>query len=105
MVALVGAGQFGETFIRQCRRISGMQISFVCDLQPERARAALLAAGYDNSAFVSVGTNEEAATAFNKGQIIITADYRLITGLALDLSLIHISEPTRQAESRMPSSA
>ena len=45
MVALIGAGQFGETFIRQCRRISGMQISLVCDLQPERARAALLAAG------------------------------------------------------------
>ena len=84
MVALIGAGQFGETFIRQCRRISGMQISFVCDLQPERARAALLAAGYDKSAFVSVGSNEEAATAFNNGQIIITADYRLITGLALD---------------------
>ena len=125
MVALIGAGQFGETFIRQCRHISGMRISFVCDLQPERARAALLAAGYDKSAFVSVGSNEEAATAFNKGQIIIASDYCLISGLALDcvveatgspeaaaqvgqitLCLLYTSPSPRDlSTSRMPSSA
>ena len=98
MVALIGAGQFGETFIRQCRRISGMQISFVCDLQPERARAALLAAGYDKSDFVSVGSNEEAATAFNNGQIIITDDYRLITGLALDCVVEATGSPEAAAQ-------
>ena len=98
MVALIGAGQFGETFIRQCRRISGMQISFVCDLQPERARAALLAAGYDNSAFVSVGSNEEAATALNNGQIIITADYRLISGLPLDCVVEATGSPEAAAQ-------
>ena len=52
-VALIGAGQFGETFIRQCRRLSGMRIRLVCDLQTERASAALLAAGYEKSAFFS----------------------------------------------------
>ena len=98
MVALIGAGQFGETFIRQCRRISGMQISLVCDLQPERARAALLAAGYDNSAFVSVGSNEEAATALNNGQIIITADYRLISGLPLDCVVEATGSPEAAAQ-------
>ena len=75
-----------------------MQIRFVCDLQPERARAALLAAGYDNSAFVSVGSNEEATTALNNGQIIITADYRLISGLALDCVVEATGSPEAAAQ-------
>ena len=83
-IALIGAGQFGETFLRQCRRMPGVQIRFVCELQTERASSALLAAGYDKSAFVLVESKEEAAKAFDNCQIIITSDYCLIEGLALD---------------------
>ena len=97
-VALVGAGQFGETFIRQCRRVSGMQIKLVCDLQPERVSAALLAAGYDKSAFVLAGSKEEVATAFDYGQIIITTDYRLIEGLALDCVVEATGNPEAAAQ-------
>ena len=43
----------------------------------------------------------------NGGTLKSTADFTLSSnrGVVLGLSLIHISEPTRQAESRMPSSA
>ena len=97
-VALIGAGQFGETFVRQCRRVSGMQIRLVCDLQPERASAALLAAGYDKSAFVLTGSKEQAAIAFDHGQIIITSDYLLIEGLDLDCVVEATGSPEAAAQ-------
>ena len=97
-VALIGAGQFGETFIRQCRRVSGMKLRLVCDLQPERASAALLSAGFDKSAFVLAVSEEQAATALDHDQIIITPNYRLIKGLALDCVVEATGSPEAAAQ-------
>ncbi len=97
-VALIGAGQFGQTLIRQCRRVSGIQIRLVCDLQPERGSAALLAAGYDKSAFVSASSKEQAATAFDHGQIIITSDFHLIEGLDFDCVVEATGSPEAAAQ-------
>ena len=97
-VALIGAGQFGETFIRQCRRLSGMRIRLVCDLQTERASAALLAAGYEKSAYILAGSKEQAAAAFDQDQIVITSDYRLIEGLALDCVVEATGSPEAAAQ-------
>ena len=97
-VALIGAGQFGETFIRQCRRLSGMRIRLVCDLQTERASAALLAAGYEKSAYILAGSKEQAAAAFDHDQIVITSDYRLIEGLALDCVVEATGSPEAAAQ-------
>ena len=40
-VALVGAGKFGTMFLHQARRTPGLHLAAVCDLSPDRARAAL----------------------------------------------------------------
>ena len=38
-IALVGAGEFGATFVAQARRLPALQVRLVCDLDPARAQA------------------------------------------------------------------
>ena len=45
-VGLIGAGKFGTMFLAQARRVAGLHVLGVADLAPERARAALLRAGW-----------------------------------------------------------
>ncbi len=45
-VGLIGAGKFGTMFLAQARRVAGLHVLGVADLAPERAKAALLRAGW-----------------------------------------------------------
>ena len=45
-VALIGAGKFGSMYLAQARSTPGMHVVAIADLQPERARASLLATGW-----------------------------------------------------------
>ena len=48
-VGLVGAGQMGRGLVAQVRRIAGMEVVAVADLDVQRATGALQAAGVDNA--------------------------------------------------------
>lgn len=45
-VGLIGAGKFASMYLAQAVRTPGVHIAGVCDLDPERARAALLNTGW-----------------------------------------------------------
>ena len=45
-VGLIGAGKFGSMFLAQARRMPGLHLLGVCDLDLERARANCLATGW-----------------------------------------------------------
>lgn len=45
-VGLVGAGQFGATFIAQIRRMSGVRMVAICDQNPQRAVEVALRVGF-----------------------------------------------------------
>ena len=45
-VVLIGAGKFGSMYLSQARRTPGIHVRAVCDLAPERARAALERTGW-----------------------------------------------------------
>jgi len=45
-VALIGAGKFGSMFLSQVRRTSGMHLTAVIDLAPQRARDSLARVGW-----------------------------------------------------------
>lgn len=45
--ALVGAGKFGSMFLSQVPHIAGLEVAVIADLDPERARAACRAVGWD----------------------------------------------------------
>lgn len=50
-VGLIGAGKFGTMFLAQARRVPGLHVLGVADLAPQRARAALLRAGWAETQF------------------------------------------------------
>jgi predicted homoserine dehydrogenase-like protein len=50
-VGLIGTGKFGTMFLAQARRISGLHVLGVVDRTPERAREALLRAGWPEAQF------------------------------------------------------
>lgn len=47
--ALIGAGKFGTMFLAQVPRIAGLVVPVIADLDPDRARAAVRAAGWDDA--------------------------------------------------------
>ena len=69
-VALVGAGRFGTTVAAQVgqMRRQGLRLAVVCDIRPENARAALLAAGYAEDQIVEATTPGAVGDALAAGQ-------------------------------------
>ena len=59
-VGLIGAGKFGSMFLNQVPTMHGLDVSVIADLDPERARTACQAVGWDaarisQTAFVASG--------------------------------------------------
>jgi predicted homoserine dehydrogenase-like protein len=59
-VGLIGAGKFGSMFLNQAPTMPGVEIAVIADLDPERARAACRAVGWDaqraaSTAFIASG--------------------------------------------------
>lgn len=47
--ALIGAGKFGSMFLAQVPHIEGLEVAVIADLDPERARNACRAVGWDEA--------------------------------------------------------
>ena len=69
-VALIGAGKFGSMYLSQARRTPGIHLVAVCDLDPARAKAALVSVGWQAEQ-LSARTLAEAQRA---GTTLITDD-------------------------------
>jgi predicted homoserine dehydrogenase-like protein len=96
-VGLVGAGEFGATFIAQARRIPGLIAAAVCDLDPARAEAAVRAAGLPDDAFRRCHSKAGAEAALAAGQLVIVEDSALLLDLPLDVVLEATGHPEAAA--------
>ena len=94
LVALVGAGEFGATFVAQTRRIPGLDVRCVCDRDLERARAALRVAGHAPDEIVACESRAATLGAIERGQVVVVADFTLIG----DLPLAAVVEATGEPE-------
>ncbi|TBN39526.1 flagellar biosynthesis protein FlgA [Paracoccus subflavus] len=47
-VALIGAGKFGSMFLSQVPTVAGLEVAVIADLNPDNARAACRAVGWDD---------------------------------------------------------
>jgi predicted homoserine dehydrogenase-like protein len=81
-IGLVGAGQMGLGFVAQVSRISGMYISAIADIQPQRAFEALRRAGQDSP---ETGTRERLVQAVHDGGSVVVADALELTHLPIDV--------------------
>src|SRR5918997_2335379 len=82
-VGLVGAGQMGRGFVAQVRRIAGMEVVAVADLDLARATGALQAAGVEH---VSTGDDhDKLSTVVADGGTVAVTDPALLTALPVDM--------------------
>ena len=82
-VGLVGAGQMGRGFVAQVRRIAGMEVVAVADLDVQRATGALKAAGVEN---VTTGDDfDRLSGAIAEGGTVAVNDPTLLTALPVDM--------------------
>lgn len=59
-VALVGAGKFGSMFLSQVPHTPGLEVAVICDLSPDRARAACRTVGWDAARIAATRFTDDA---------------------------------------------
>ena len=73
-VGLIGAGKFGSMYLSQARRTPGVQLVAVADLNPERARQALIKVGWPAAALEIVRFTDDAAALIASDAVEIVID-------------------------------
>ena len=77
-VAMIGAGKFASMYLSQAVRTAGTHIAGVCDLDPKRARAALLNTGWPedrlNAASIDEAMRTRAVYLTDDADSLISAD-------------------------------
>jgi predicted homoserine dehydrogenase-like protein len=61
--ALIGAGKFGSMFLSQVPTIAGLEVAVIADLDPDRARAACRAVGWDDARIAATRFTESGLSA------------------------------------------
>lgn len=82
-IGLVGAGQMGRGYVAQTRRMVGMDVVAIADIEPDRAVGAFKSVGVDK--VVSGGTSEQLAQVVHDGGHIVTDDADELVRLPVDI--------------------
>jgi predicted homoserine dehydrogenase-like protein len=99
---LIGTGTYGISLLAQARFIPLLEISAVCDQDPETARQACLRAGMSKGNTTVCNNTEEILLAMEKGQCAIAENYELLMDVPLDVIVECTGNPEagcRHAES------
>src|SRR6516162_3958856 len=72
-VALIGAGKFGSMFLSQVPHTPGLEVPVVCDLSPDRAKAACRQVGWDQARVTATHFSDDAIDA-NRGDIDVVVE-------------------------------
>ena len=69
-IVLIGAGKFGSMFLAQARRVPGVHVAGIADLNPTRARDSLARAGWPAEQYAAISYGE----AIRSGATFVTDD-------------------------------
>ena len=84
-VLLIGAGEYGVSFVFQSRRVPGLNVAAIADRRLDAARAAFRHAGYGDDDILACDTRERALAAIESGRRVIAEDARILMDLPLDV--------------------
>ena len=82
-VGLVGAGQMGRGFVAQVRKIAGMEVVAVADVDLQRATGALKSAGIEN--VITGDDHDQLSNVVAEGGTVAVNDAALLTALPVDM--------------------
>lgn len=92
-VGLVGAGEFGATFVAQAERMGSLRVAAICDRDTARAERAAAAAGIAADRVSVCRDKAEAAAAIGRGRIAIVAAADILVALDLVAVLEATGDP------------
>jgi predicted homoserine dehydrogenase-like protein len=71
-IGVIGAGTFSSAFLNQARKVVGMQVVSVADLDAEKAKRACIAAGWPEEAVGTVSSSSSINDDAARGKVMIT---------------------------------
>jgi predicted homoserine dehydrogenase-like protein len=86
-VGLIGAGKFGSMFLSQVPTIVGLEVAVIADLDPERAKAACRAVGWDAARIARTRFTDQGTEACD-AEVVIEATGNPQAGIAHALAAI-----------------
>ncbi len=86
-VGMIGAGRYGAMYLGQSLFIPGIQIVCVADLDLEKAKKALLTAGYPEGSIVAAKSAGEINDAARNKKVAITTDSNQLIQSELDVMI------------------
>jgi predicted homoserine dehydrogenase-like protein len=86
-VGLIGAGKFGSMFLAQAPTIAGVEVAVIADLDPERARAACRAVGWDAARIERTRFTDRGSDACD-AEVVVEATGNPAAGIAHALAAI-----------------
>ncbi len=94
-VGLIGAGKFGSMFLAQVPSIGGLEVATICDLDPERAKAACRNVGWDSARIARTRYTDSgrAACGDERLDVVIEATGDPAAGIAHALTAIEAKKP------------
>ena len=96
-VGLVGAGEFGATFVAQSLRTPSIRISAICDRDTEKAKAAAAAAGIPATHYMICADSQQAQAVIAQGRIAIVSDAATMASLPVTAVLEATGDPAAAA--------
>jgi predicted homoserine dehydrogenase-like protein len=92
-VAVIGAGEFGQTLVAQLSQIAGARASLVCDLDPERAIAAYVEADLSREDVAAARTLAEAEERVTRDRPTVVDDLELAVRAPVEVVVDCTGEP------------
>jgi predicted homoserine dehydrogenase-like protein len=91
-VALIGAGKFGSMFLAQVPTIAGLEVAMIADLDPDRAREACRAVGWDEERIAGTRFSADGTEACSVGdvEVVIEATGHPEAGIRHALAAIEV---------------
>ncbi len=94
---IVGAGDFGKSFIVQARRCPGVELVAVCDRDVTRAVTVLVSAGFERDSIAVHESRIQAQSALEQGKVVVVEDPALLVALSLDVVVEATGDPATAA--------
>jgi predicted homoserine dehydrogenase-like protein len=93
-IGVIGAGTFSSAFLSQARRVAGMQVVSVADLDAEKAKRACIAAGWPEEAVGIVSSSSSINDGAARGKVMITdhADHLIKADLEVMIEATGVTE-------------
>jgi predicted homoserine dehydrogenase-like protein len=94
---LMGAGEYGFSFLAQSRRTPGLRVSAVYARRVERGVAAFKHAGFPDEAIVVCGDAHKAKAALDAGKVVVSDDPLMLIRLPIDIVVESTGAPEAAA--------